>query len=129
MKAPNKSNLGVKNLGNGFSRPFGKVTISRALGGQVYSYDVNNRDPRGIILPNSSRTFTDDIKNIKVPGKYTATASVAYGNGGEVVNYKSSFWYIPVWLIIVLALLFILIVALLVVVYRKKYTYKSKKKS
>jgi hypothetical protein len=128
FKAPNKSNLKIKNLGNGFSRPFGQVSISRALGGQVYSYDVNNRDPRGIILPNSSRTFTDDIKNIKVPGKYTATASVAYGSGGEVVNYKSTFWYVPVWLIILLIVLAILLIAFIVAVYRKKYTFHRKKK-
>lgn len=128
FNSPTKSNLKIKNLGNGFSRPFGQVSISRSLGGQVYSYEVNNKDPRGIILPNSSRTFTDDIKNIKVPGKYTATASVAYGSGGEVVNYKSSFWYVPVWLIILLVVLFVLVVALIVVVYRKKYTFRSKKK-
>lgn len=128
LKAPNKSNVTVKNLGNGFARPFGKVTINRALGGQVYAYDVNNQEPRGIVLPNSTRVFTDDLKNIKVPGKYTATASIAYGNGGEVVNYKSSFWYIPIWLMVILGLLLVLIIAGIVYIYRKKYTYRSKKK-
>ncbi len=128
LKTPTKANVTVKNLGNGFSRPFGKVSISRTLGGQVYSYDVNSRDPRGIVLPNSSRVFTDDIKNVKVPGKYTATASIAYGNGGEVVNYKSSFWYIPVWLLILLTLLFVAVVTFIVLIYRKKYTFHRKKK-
>lgn len=63
-----------------------------------------------------------------MPGKYTATASIAYGNGGEVVNYKSSFWYIPVWLLIVLTLLFVATATFIVLIYRKKYTFHRKKK-
>lgn len=127
FKKPNQSAVNVKNMGNGFSRPFGKVNVSGPFGGEVYSYDVNNTDPRGIILPQSARTFTDEIKNIKWPGKYNLTASVAYGNGGEVVTYKSSFFYLPLWAIIVLLVVIIGIAAGSYYIYRKRFAKSSKK--
>lgn len=99
----------VKNLGNGFSQPFGKVIITRGSS-EVYSYDINNTEPRGFVLPKSERHFVNNIdKDLKIPGKYKITASVAYGNGGETVNYTSTFWYLPLWflgaLVVVLAAL------------------------
>ncbi len=105
FKAPNKSAVSIKNLGNGFSRPFGQVVLNGPFGKQKHSYELNNTNPRGIVLPNSTRTFTDDLKNVKVPGKYSITASAAYGNGGEVVSYKASFWYLPIWFLILVVLL------------------------
>jgi len=131
FKAPNKSSVSVKNLGNGFSRPFGSVTISNMFGSEAFKYEPNSTDPRGIVLPNSSRTFTDDIQNIKVPGRYTATASIAHGNGGEVINYKASFWYLPVWFLLALLLVIALIGGGGYYFYKKQYapTKSSKRKS
>lgn len=107
VKAPNKASLTVKNLGNGFSRPFGNVSIIDSSKKEVFRYEVNKTDPKGIVLPNSTRIFDDGIKNIKKPGKYKAIASVAYGNGGEVVNYESSFWYLPWWFLAIIAVVVI----------------------
>lgn len=126
FSAPDKVDLGVKNLGNGFSRPFGKVSINGPFGKNVHTYDVNNTDPRGIILPKSARIFTDDAKNIKMPGKYNLTASVAYGNGGEVISYKTSFVYMPAWAIAVIVALIALIAAGSYYLYRKKFVKTSK---
>lgn len=102
FSAPNESAVAIKNLGNGFSRPFGNVQTKNMFGKQVSNYEVNNTTPKGIILPNSSRTFVDKLEGVSLPGRYSQVASVAYGNGGEVVIYKSSFWYMPIWAIIVL---------------------------
>lgn len=124
---PDKAALAIRNLGNGFSRPFGKVTISR-FGQEVESYDVNNSDPKAIVLPNSSRTLVDDVENINAPGKYTATALVAYGNGGEVLNLQTSFWYIPLWLVVVILVAIVAIVAIGYKVYRKRVTKPAKRK-
>lgn len=118
--APNKSTLSVQNLGNGFARPFGTVTINNTFGKQVNSYKVNDNEPRGIVLPNSSRAFTNDISGVKIPGKYTATASVAYGSGGEVVTYKSAFWYLPIWFLLVVLALILVIVGGIYFIYRKR---------
>lgn len=128
LDVPDKAALSVKNLGNGFSRPFGKVSVSGPFGKEVHSYDVNNTDPRGIILPNSSRTFTDELKGVKMPGKYNLTASVAYGNGGEVITYKSSFVYMPLWAIIALIALIGVIAGGTYYVYRNKFVKKSSRK-
>ncbi len=125
VNKPDKAALAVKNLGNGFSRPFGKVTITSGFGKQVYSYDVNNTDPRSIVLPNSSRTYTDEVGSITLPGKYTATASVAYGNGAEVVTYKSAFWYLPLWFIIALIVLIFAALVVSYTIYRKRSHKKS----
>lgn len=128
IKAPDKASLAIKNLGNGFSRPFGSVTINYN-GKKVHSYEVNNTDPRGIVLPNSSRTFTDGLSNIKKPGKYSAIVGVAYGSGSEVITYKSSFWYVPLWCIIVLLVLLVLIAVGIRYIYQKRFSTKQAKKS
>lgn len=127
-KEPFKAALSIKNLGNGFSRPFGKVTVANGFGKEVHSYEVNASEPRAIVLPDSSRTFTDEIKGVNIPGKYTAVAAVAYGNGGEVVTYKSTFWYLPVWFLALLFVLLIVIVAGIYVIYRKKFSGGKKVK-
>ncbi len=126
FQSPDKAAITVKNLGNGFSRPFGKVDISY-FGKEVYGYDLNDKDTRGIILPSSTRTFTDEIKNVNKPGKYTITAAVAYGNGGEVVTYTTSFWYMPVWIFIVLLALIGIIAAASRMIYRRKFAPKKRR--
>ena len=128
FKAPNNAALTVKNLGNGFSRPFGKVVVTKGSS-EVYSYDVNNTDPKGIVLPNSSRTFTDGIKNVKTPGKYKITGSVAYGNGGEVVSYETTFWYLPAWFLGAIAFILVLLIAGGIFGYKKYVSKSGTKKS
>lgn len=125
FKKPNQSALTVKNLGNGFSRPFGKVTMDAPFKKNAHTYEVNKTDPRGIILPKSSRSFTDELKNINMPGKYTLTASIAYGNGGEVISYKSSFIYMPLWVIAVILLLIIAIAIFVYRIYKSRYSGAS----
>ena len=95
-------------------------------GKQVYSYELNNSTPRGNILPKSSRTFTDEVKNISKPGRYTATANVSHGTGGEVITQKVSFWYLPVWLIVTLLVLLAAIVGGAYYLYRKQFGKKRK---
>lgn len=109
---PGTAGVEVKNLGNGFAQPFGTVTLTNMSGKQVDSYQLNNTVPRGNILPGSSRTFTNPLTGISSIGRYTLTASVADGNGGNVIVLKKTFWYIPLWL----AILILVIIALIVVV-------------
>jgi hypothetical protein len=101
IAAPQKANITLKNTGNGFSKPFGHVTITKG-GKEVYSYEMNNTDPRSNILPNNTRTFTDDIKNVSKMGRYTITANISYGTGGDILTLKTSFWVLPLWLVLVL---------------------------
>jgi Bacterial protein of unknown function (DUF916) len=132
-KKPEIARVKVENLGNGLSRPFGTVTVTGPFKKQTASMEVNDRETRSVVLPKSTRVYTvpeDAAKNpsalgVKLPGRYSVTASIAYGNGGEVVNYSASFWYLPFWFLITL---FVLVVVLIVggyVVYRKYFGAKA----
>lgn len=128
VTSPDKSAVTLKNLGNSFARPFGRVTVNNMGGKEVASYELNNTDPRGNILPGSTRTFTDNINGVKSPGRYRITASIAHGAGGEVINYQSSFWYVPLWLILVLVTLIAAIGLLAYLSYRKRFSRPASKR-
>jgi hypothetical protein len=108
---PNRLAVDIRNKGNSFAKPFGRVQINGMNGKEVYSYELNGKDPRGNVLPQNSRVFVDDIKGIKSPGRYTAIVNVSYGSGGDVITQKVSFWYIPFWVIAVIVVLLLAIAA------------------
>ncbi len=91
----------VKNTGNSFLKPFGKITVSDWRGKNVYDYELNNTDPRANVLPASQRVFTNEIKGVKLPGRYTVAAGIAYGAGGDVLIQKINVWYLPVWIVVI----------------------------
>lgn len=126
--APKTSAITIKNLGNSFAKPFGTITVSDMGGKQVYSYEINNTTPRSNILPKTSRVFKDEIKNVNKPGRYTITANVSFGTGGEVISQKVSYWYIPVWLLIVISVFVLGVVIGGVLLYRKKFSSHSAKR-
>jgi archaellin len=127
MSAPNNIGVEIRNSGNTFSKPFGRVTVNKAGGKEIFAYELNNKDPRGNVLPNSSRTFIDELKNVKTPGRYTVTANVSHGNGGEVITSKVSFWYIPAWLLAVIVVLLLAAVGGAYYLYKKQFKGKRKK--
>jgi hypothetical protein len=128
LKAPNKVATDIKNNGNSFSKPFGRISINAMGGKEVYSYELNNTDPKANILPGSSRVFTDDLKNISKPGRYTIIANISHGRGGEVITFKSSFWYVPAWILIVLIVVLLALVVGAYVLYRRRFSRPSKRR-
>lgn len=121
---PQHANVTVKNTGNGFTKPFGRVAVTDMQGKQVYSYEMNGTDPRANVLPNSSRVFKDDIKSVNKLGRYTVTANVSYGRGGDILTLKTSFWVLPLWFVIIIAVLFLALLTAGILLYRrlsKKY--------
>lgn len=125
---PNLAAITVKNNGNSFSKPFGTVSLTNMGGKEIHSYELNNATPRGNILPKSSRTFSDEVKNISKPGRYTLTANISHGTGGEVITKKVSFWYIPVWLLVVIAALVLAIAGGIYFLYRKQFAGRKKRR-
>lgn len=114
---PDQMRLEVKNTGNSFIKPFGNVSVRNSQGKEIYSYEINATDPRGNVLPQSTRIFHDTLKNIGHFGRYTAIASVSYGNGGDVLSLKTSFWVVPLWLVVVAGVSLILLLLLIYVLY------------
>lgn len=109
----------VNNTGNSFLKPFGKVSVTDWRGKEVAVYEMNDTDPRSNVLPSSQRVFTDEISGVKLPGRYTITAGIAYGDGGDVLTQKVNVWYLPVWLVIVGVVVVALVVFGLMKLFRK----------
>ena len=99
--APASSVVRLTNKGNTFQAPFGKVLIKDWGGNVVYEYELNGSDPRGNVLPESTRRFEDPLQNIGSFGRYTIEANISYANGSNIINASANFWVIP-WLTIIL---------------------------
>ncbi|MBP6962236.1 hypothetical protein KBB49_01725 [Candidatus Saccharibacteria bacterium] len=144
-KKPNFLGIEIENLGNSFIKPFGTVTVSNFLGSEVFSYELNDSNPRSNVLPSSTRLYKDALEDVEskivndkqdetrkspisMPGRYTVVANVSYGNGGEVFTVRSNFWYLPVWFIVTVLVVVLALVLLGVYLYRKYVTKSTKKK-
>lgn len=110
----------LKNSGDIHLKPFGRVTVKNMLGKTVNTYEFNNTEPRANILPGSIRRFNDKIGSQKLPGRYTIESNLGYSSGGgELLSSKVSFWYMPVWAIILLIVLIAAIIGGIVWLNRK----------
>ena len=128
-KKPDQIGVVINNLGNGFAKPFGTVTVQGPWGrGEVQNYELNDSSPRGNILPNSKRLFSEALTGVSMPGRYTIQANVSHGSGGDVLTATTSFWYIPTWLVVVVILLVLFTAALIYYLYRKYVTKSTKKR-
>ncbi len=117
ISAPLRGNVELKNAGNGFSKPFGKVSITKGSK-EVFSYNMNAVEPKSNILPGATRIFKDDIKNVSSLGRYTITANVSYGRGGDILTLSNSFWVFPLWFVLTFVGVLVLLIVLGFLTYR-----------
>lgn len=120
----------LNNSGNVTEAPVGDITLTDMFGKKQSIDDINPN--RSLALIGQTRTFTSCIKlkteNIDLngqtskstactapdlwPGRYTATLDAFYGQNGnntqEIVK-TASFWYLPWWFILVVAVLIVII--------------------
>lgn len=144
-RKPDALGVMIKNLGNSFSRPFGKIAVTDWRGNKVFEYELNDADRRKNVLPESSRLFTQEFFNVeektvngnveqtktsplKWPGRYSITGNVSHGTTGELFTVSSTFWYIPGWVILVVVLILVVIVLAGFFLYRKYLKNHSKRK-
>lgn len=107
-------NMRFKNSGNVQASPFGKVILKKG-GKEVASYEVNNIQPRGSILPDSVRRFEQKLGDkADGLGKYTLEGNFGYGAGGQLLTGKTTFYVVPT-LFVVLGI--ILVAALLIAIF------------
>jgi hypothetical protein len=116
---PDKIGIEIKNFGNGFAKPFGKVEIQNTFGKEIANYEFNNPKQLGNILPSSSRIFMNNINSIKSPGRYKITTNISYGSGSQVLTTTKTIWYIPAWLAIIIALAILALAYLIYRAYRR----------
>jgi hypothetical protein len=102
VRPPTSVGITITNFGNGFVRPFGTVEVHDVFNKTISSFQFNNPKQLGNILPNSTRTFSNNIKGLNKIGRYTVTANVSYGTGSQVLTLQKTFWYVPMWLVILL---------------------------
>ncbi|HUC78887.1 MAG TPA: hypothetical protein VMQ58_01465 [Candidatus Saccharimonadales bacterium] len=108
----------LTNQGTTHSEPFGNIIVKSMFGKIVDNVQFNNTTPRASILTQSTRKFITQLKKQSWLGYYTATISIGYGN--SLITSKTSFWYIPLWLEILVLVIIVLIVAGVVWLVRRR---------
>lgn len=98
-----KSNVNAlvrfKNTGNVQVAPFGTISLKR-FGKTVADYKVNDGDVRGSVLPDSIRRFNVPLDKLSSFGKYTLSANFGYGETGQLLSAQTTFYIIPLSLIL-----------------------------
>jgi Bacterial protein of unknown function (DUF916) len=119
----------LKNDGDTHEKPYGKIQVKDSHNKLVAEEEINNIDPQSNILPTSIRKFETKLKNTKWLGHYTVTASYGYNPSTDspLINAKTSFWYVPVWLAVVLVILLIAVLVAAYLVFRKVSARSSRK--
>lgn len=92
---PEVAVIRIANQGNTFEAPYGTVTVKNWKGDTVYQYELNSLDPRGNVLPDSVRRFESPLENISSIGRYSLESFISYGDGGKIIEARSTFWVIP----------------------------------
>jgi hypothetical protein len=120
-----QANVRFKNSGNVQEQPFGKVTLKK--GSKVISStEINDFFPRGNVLPDSIRKFTVPLKKVGSFGKYTIVGSFGYGQKSQLVTAETSFYVIPLAMIILIVVIILLILFLIFVLPRMIRNYNAR---
>ena len=100
--------LRFQNEGNIQEAPFGKLLVKDRSNKIIGTYELNNINPPGNVLPDSIRRFTIPIKTGHL-GEYKIEGNFGYGSSGQLLSVATTIYIIPLSLIIA----FIVLVALL----------------
>ncbi len=96
FRSPDNLELLVRfqNKGNVHLTPFGQINVKKG-DKVVYTYNFNQEDPKGAILPDSARRWEVPLKEIGKFGKYTVTGTFGYGTQGQTLNVEKTVWIVP----------------------------------
>ena len=149
MDEPQMVAYTLKNSGNVTEAPVGSITLKSMFGKE---YKIDNINPNlSLALIGQSRTFTSCIElkdqTVKLggtetrtkdctsaglwPGYYSVALDAYYGQNGNTtkeVTGSSSFWYLPLWFIIVVLVLVVLIAVGIWLLVRKIRNHKPRGK-
>lgn len=106
----------IQNSGNIHFKPKGQIVVKNWQGKSVESIDFNSVS--GNVLPDSTRKFEEKWQPNKWTfGYFSANLALSYGENNQTFQGKLTFWIIPYWLIISLA---VILVVLIIIIWRKK---------
>lgn len=89
-----------RNEGNIQEQPFGKIILKKG-NKTLETHEINTGDLPGNVLPDSVRRFTINLSKVGSFGKYTLIGNFGYGSDGQLLSAKTTFYVIPLWLIII----------------------------
>lgn len=102
-----------QNEGNLQEAPFGKVLLKNRSGKILGEYEVNNTDPRGNVLPDSVRKFSVPVSKVGSFGLFKLEGNFGYGVNGQLLSASTTFYVVPVALVIIFVVLVALILFLI----------------
>lgn len=114
-----------ENTGDVQEQPFGKILLKKGtkiLG----TYEINNTQPRGNVLPDSIRRFTADLSNVGSFGKYTIEGNFGYGTKGALLTSSKTFYVVPVPVIIGIVLAILVVLFLIFILPRMIRNYNQR---
>ncbi len=100
-----------KNSGNVQVQPFGKVLLKNQSGKVLGTYEINDTNPRGNVLPGSIRRFEVPLRGVGSFGRFTVEANFGYGSSGQLLTAKKTFYVVPMWVVAVIAAVLMLALA------------------
>ncbi len=101
-----------RNEGNIQEQPFGKIVVKKGSK-VVQQYEINDAEPPGNVLPDSIRRFDVKLKDVGAFGKFTVEGNFGYGSDGQLLSGKTTFYVIPIWIIVIGLLIIALILFLI----------------
>lgn len=99
-----------RNSGDVQEEPFGKILLKKG-NSVIGTYELNDTDPRGNVLPDSIRRFTVPLDKVGKFGKFSIEGNFGYGSNGQLLSASSSFYIVPLSLVAAAVVLILLIIA------------------
>jgi hypothetical protein len=120
-----------QNEGNVQEQPFGKILVENTHGKVISSVSVNDTTPRGNVLPNSIRRFDVPLTGLSSFGKYKIEGNFGYGSDGQLLSATSTFYVIPISIIVILLVIVAILIAAIFEVPRliKRYNKRVLRKA
>ncbi len=114
-----------QNTGNIQLEPFGKMQLQR-FGKVVATYEVNSRDPKGSVLPDSIRRFDTKLSDVGSFGKFTLTGNFGYGTTGQLVTAKATFYVVPIVYVVIFSIIILFLIACIFILPRMVRSYNRR---
>ncbi len=102
-----------QNFGNIQEEPFGKILLKNRSGKIIATYEVNIEDPPGNVLPDSIRKFSVPVNKVGSFGQYKLEGNFGYGTKGQLLSASTTFYIIPLSIIIAFIALVLLLIFLI----------------